>query len=62
MKLILVLMIVILKGNPIDGIEPDSEGIEEMFKSMMNEIKDLILSLVYKKKPKDNQGQAKKTF
>ena len=38
MKLILVLMIVLLSGNPIAGIELDSE---EMFKAMMNEIKDL---------------------
>ena len=41
MKLIFVLIVVLLRGNPIAGIELDSEGIEEMFKSMMNEIKDL---------------------
>ena len=41
MKLILVLIVVLLRGNPIAGIELDSEGIEEMLKAMMNEIKDL---------------------
>lgn len=41
MKLTLVLLIVMLWGSSIGGNEPDVEQMENVLKSVLNEIKDL---------------------
>ena len=41
MKLILFVILVLVKENPIKGNELNPERIEKMFNSMMTEIKDL---------------------